>query len=151
MEVLRIELRKEARLLGADLRQHTTRDRAAVGVAPRALLEALEPIEDVPRPAAELAEFAIAHDVNAGLGLLAHDLHDRFLQAGVERSAVHAHATLDGGNVVLKLRRPHEAADMSGANALFSRHDWIPGTGAERLEFTRAQLRSSVTNARALT
>ena len=47
----------------------------------RPVLEAVETLEDVPRPADRLAELAVADEVDPDLGLLGHDVRHRAAQA----------------------------------------------------------------------
>jgi hypothetical protein len=82
-------------ILGVELREQRL---VASGAARRveiALLDAAEPVEHIERPAAQLAELAVADDVDAGLCLLADDLRDLLMQAGVERAWSTADAVLD--------------------------------------------------------
>src|SRR6202011_5938042 len=74
--------------------------------------------EHVERPGAQLAEFAIAHDVDAGLGLLADHLRDLLAQAGIVRILIDGHAALDRLDVAHHARRAHQAADMGGEDAV---------------------------------
>src|SRR5262249_20849826 len=63
------------------------------------------------------AEFAIADDVDADIGLLAHDLGDRVGEAGFESGLVKRLAVFDQSPKFDQLRRPDQAADMGGEDA----------------------------------
>src|SRR5690606_18408932 len=60
-----------------------------------ALLDAGEAVEYIERPGAELAIFAVADDVDAGLLLPAHDVVDRLLQKRVEGGHIDLEPLLD--------------------------------------------------------
>ena len=81
-------------------------------------LEAAQALQHVLRPADRFAELAVADDVDADLGLLAHDLGDRLLQALVVSRLVVRLAGLLGAQKFLQRRRPDEAADMGGEDAV---------------------------------
>ena len=78
----------------------------------------LMPVMDVERPVAALAELAVADDIDAGLDLLAHDLLDRGLQAGLVGGLVVGLAGLDQLEELDELGRPDQAADMGGQDAV---------------------------------
>src|SRR5262249_48972556 len=63
-------------------------------------------------------ELAVADHVDAGLGLLAHDVSDGIRQALVIRLLVEALSFLPRAQKVLQLRRPDQAADVRGEDAL---------------------------------
>ena len=75
-------------------------------------------IVNVERPIAALAELAIADDVDAGIGLLAHDFRDRFRKASLVRGLVVGLAVLDPVQELDQFRRPHQAADVGGHDAI---------------------------------
>ena len=81
-------------------------------------LEAAQAFEHVLRPADRLAELAVADDVDAGVGLLAHDGGDRLGEAAVIGRLVEAVALLPGAQELLQLGRPDQAADMGGEDAI---------------------------------
>jgi hypothetical protein len=92
------------------------------GLAPaldRPPLEAAQPFEHILRPADRFAELAVADDVDARLGLLVHDLGDGAFQArvvgGLRRTGLPA---CFGAQEILQRRRPDQAADMRGENAI---------------------------------
>ncbi len=88
---------------------------------------ALEPLENVERPIEPLAELAVADDVDAGLGLLAHHLGDGFGQAGFEGRLVVGLAVLDGAPELDQFWWPDQAADMGGEDAIgVVRHGGLP-------------------------
>ena len=93
------------------------RRRAANGLAAgldRPALEAAQALEHVLRPADRLAELAVAHHVDAGLRLPAHDVGDRIGQAALI------------GSLVERLARPAWRAGTPAAAAAGSgcRHGW---------------------------
>jgi hypothetical protein len=67
-----------------------------VGLELRAALEASEAVVDVVAEAG-LAQLAVAHDVDAGLALLGHDLRHGAVEALVELGLVGGPLLLDGG------------------------------------------------------
>src|SRR5262245_27739926 len=73
---------------------------------------------DVEGPVAALAEFPVADDVDAGLGLLANHLVDRLREACLVGGALVGLAILDLVQELDQLRRPHQAADMGGQDAV---------------------------------
>ncbi len=73
---------------------------------------------DVEGPVAALAELAVADDVDPDLHLAADDLLDRFLQAGLIGRLVVGLLAFDLAQELDELRRPHQAADMGGADAI---------------------------------
>ena len=66
--------------LGETLAVDAARERIGAGLD-RPPLETAQPLEHVLRPGDRFAELAVADDVDADLGLLAHDLGDRIRQA----------------------------------------------------------------------
>ena len=80
--------------------------------------EAGEPVMDVEGPVAALAELAVADDVDARVGLLAHDGLDRFLETILVRALVVWLAILDLVQELDELRRPHQAANMGCEDAI---------------------------------
>jgi hypothetical protein len=80
--------------------------------------DAGQAIVHVEGPVTALAELPVADDVDAGLDLLADDLLDRFLEAGLIGGFVVGLAVLDLAQEFDQFRRPHQAADMGGANAI---------------------------------
>jgi hypothetical protein len=73
-------------------------------------------------PVAALGEFPVADDVDAGLNLLADDLLDRGFQAGLVTRLVIGLAGLDKLEELDQFRRPDQAPDMSGQNAISAGH-----------------------------
>ncbi len=82
------------------------------------VLEAVEPFEDVARPADRLAELAVTDEVDADLGLLMHDFVDT---AREQRSnwassdGVTGPTRLHGSDQIVG---PHQAADMRREDAV---------------------------------
>src|SRR6185436_7824899 len=73
-----------------------------------------DPVVDVERPVAALAELAVADDVDTGFDLLAHHLLDRVFQTGLVGRLVVGLAGFDQLEELDELRRAHQAADVSG-------------------------------------
>jgi hypothetical protein len=111
-EVLRVEFREQGLVASGAARR--------VEVA---LLDAAEPVEHVERPAAQLAELAVADHVYAGFGLLADHLRDLLAQAGVECGLVDRDATLDRIDVAHHLRRADEASHVGRQDSVCG-HAW---------------------------
>ena len=65
-----------------------------------------------------LAELAVTDNVDADLGLLAHNLSDGLGQASFERRLLIGLAVLDQVPELDQFRRPDQAADMSGEDAI---------------------------------
>src|SRR4029453_16304601 len=107
---LGIELRK-ARAVGAALERVLAR-------LERPALETREPLQHILRPADRLAELAIADHVDSGIGLRLHHVDDRLSEAQVIGLLVEAFALLPRAQELLQLRRPDQAADMGGEDAL---------------------------------
>jgi hypothetical protein len=82
------------------------------------LLEARESLQRVLRPADDLAELAVAHDVDSSLCLLPHDRGYRPGEAGRKSRLVHVLPLLPGAEEFDQLRRPDQAADMARQDAL---------------------------------
>src|SRR5262249_55208466 len=80
--------------------------------------DATEAVMDVEGPVAALAELAVADDVDAGLGLLAHDRVDRLLQTSLVGGFVVWLAILDLVQELDELRGPDQAADMGCEDAV---------------------------------
>src|SRR6185312_6733969 len=80
--------------------------------------EAREPRQRVLRPGDRFAELAVGHDVDAGLALAAHDLGDRTLETGLEARFVIGLTALARAQEVLQIRRPYQASDMGGEDAV---------------------------------
>ena len=68
--------------------------------------DAAQPLEDVEGPVDALGEFAVADDVDAGIGLLAHHFGDGFGQAGFERAFIVRLTVLDRAPEFDQLGRP---------------------------------------------
>jgi hypothetical protein len=64
------------------------------------------------RPGDRLAEFAVTDDVDAGLGLLAHDLGDAIGQAALIGRLVIGGVLAPGVEEGHQIGRPNQAADM---------------------------------------
>ena len=73
---------------------------------------------DVEGPVGAFTEFAVADDVDAGVGLLAHDFGDGFGETRLERRLVIGLAVLDGAPELDQFRRPDQAADMGGQDPI---------------------------------
>jgi hypothetical protein len=86
--VLGVELGKVPVVLAADGRDH--------GRGGGPVLDAAQPLEHVARPAHRLAELAVAHDVDPGVGLLADHRRHRAAERGRERRLVEPPAFLPG-------------------------------------------------------
>ncbi len=86
-----------------------------------------KPFVDVERPVGAFAELAVADNVDADLGLPAHDFRNRIRKARFERRFVISLAVLDRPPERDELWRPDQAADVSGENAIAAvRHDAVP-------------------------
>ncbi len=79
--------------------------------------EAAQPLGDVADPAG-LAEFAVADDVDADLGLLAHDAGDLRAQGALVGGLVVGPAVVARRENVADRHRAHQAADMGDENAV---------------------------------
>src|SRR5262249_53254907 len=101
----------EARPVGAALKRILAR-------LERPALEAREPLQHILRPADRLAELAVADDVDPGIGLRLDYVDDRLGEALVIGLLVEAVTLLPGAQELLQLRRPDQAADMGGEDAL---------------------------------
>ena len=84
----------------------------------RPVLEAVQPLEDVARPADRLAELAVAHEVDADLGLLPHDLGHRAAQAARRSLVVDRLAGLPGPQAADELGRADQAPHVRGEDAV---------------------------------
>ena len=94
----------------------------SVDLLERSLLEALEPVADVPRPGERLAELAIADDVDADLRLLGDDLGDGRAQARLERLLVVGLAVLLRAQERLQLAGAGQAADVRAPDPILVVH-----------------------------
>ncbi len=81
-------------------------------------LEAAQALQRVLRPTDRFAEFAVARNVDADLRLLAHHVGDALAQAFLISLRVVWLAGLLQPQKVLQCRRPDQAADMGGENAV---------------------------------
>src|SRR5207253_3565710 len=81
-------------------------------------LETAQTLKHVLRPADRFAELAVADNVDTGLRLPPHDLGDRFGQAAVMGHLVETGTLLLRAQKFPQLRRPDQAADMRGKNAI---------------------------------
>ena len=72
------------------------------------------------------AELAIADDVDADLGLLAHDFGDRIRQALRVSRLVIRLSSLLGAQEFLQRRRPNETSNMRGQDAITAALHWSP-------------------------
>jgi hypothetical protein len=88
--------------------------------------DATEAVVDVEGPVAALAELAVADDVDACLGLLAHDRVDRLLQTSLVGGFIVGLAILDLVQELDQLRGPHQAADMGCEDAVGGRCHFAP-------------------------
>src|SRR5262249_47805917 len=87
--------------------------------------QAGQAIVHVESPVAPLAELAVADDVDAGLGLLPDDIVDRVPQTRLVRRLVVGLAVFDLAQKFDQRGRPHQAADVSGEDAVVAaRHGW---------------------------
>ena len=81
---------------------------------------------DVEGPVAALAELTVADDVDPRIGLLAHYRLNRLLQAGLVGRSVVRFAILDLVQERDQLRRPNQASDMRGKDALGGGRHFAP-------------------------
>src|SRR5262249_20599233 len=88
--------------------------------------DATEAVMDVEGPVAALAELAVADDVDARLGLLAHDRVDRLLQTNLVGGFVVGLAILDLAQELDELRGPDQAADVGCEDAVGGRCHFAP-------------------------
>ena len=102
---LRVELRKTRPV-------DPTGERVAAGKRPP--LEAAEAEQRVLRPADRFSELAVADDVDADLGLLAHDVANGCFEAFRIGGLVEGLAPLFRGQKLAQRRGTDEAADMGG-------------------------------------
>ena len=77
-----------------------------------------DPLDHILRPGNALAEFAVADDVDADLGLLAHHLGDGLLEVARMCRGVVALALLLGAQMPPDQVRADQAADMGGENPI---------------------------------
>src|SRR5262249_23363659 len=84
----------------------------------RPALESAQALEHILRPADRFAELAVAHHVDAGVGLVAHDLADGLRQALLIGRSVERLAALLEPQEVKQRLRPDEAADVAGEDAV---------------------------------
>ena len=103
--------------LGEFLAINAARERIGAGFD-RPPLEARQPFQHILRPADRFAEFAVADDIDADLGLLPHHLGDRIFEAIVIAGMIVGFARLFGAQEFLQRRRPDQAADMRGENTI---------------------------------
>src|SRR5262249_41027069 len=80
--------------------------------------EAAEAVVEVKGPIAALAELAVADDVDARLGLLAHDRLNRFLETALLGASVIGFAILDLVQERDELRGPDQAAHVGCEDAV---------------------------------
>ena len=105
-------------ILGIELGKQASIAASAHGSDDVALLDAVEAVEHVERPGAELAEFAVTDDVDAGLLLPPDHLANALLQERVESRSVDGQAVLHRLDVLDELRWANEAAHMRRENAV---------------------------------
>ena len=98
-----------------------------MGVAVGPVLDAAQPLQHVARPAHRLAELAVAHDVDPGVGLLADHRRHRAAERGRERRLVERPAFLPGLDQRDQLGRSDQAADVTGENAIQAWHGLLLG------------------------
>src|SRR5262249_53597273 len=84
----------------------------------RTPLESGQYRQQILRPRDRLAELAVAHHVEAGLGLPAHHLADRLGQAVLIGGLVIGLPALPRADEFEQFRRPDQAADMGGENPI---------------------------------
>ncbi len=107
--------------VGIELGETRAVDAAGEGIGAgleRPALEAAEAKQRVLRPADRLPELTVADDVDADVGLLAHDLGDGILQALGVAGLVERLAGFLGGEILAQRRRADEAADMGGEDSI---------------------------------
>src|SRR5262249_50491837 len=112
--VARVEFRIE-------LREALAIDPAREGIGAvldRPALEAAQALQHVLRPADRFAELTVAHDVDAGLGLLAHDVGDGGSEAFLIGDLVERLAGLLEPQESLQRLGPDEAAHVGGEDAV---------------------------------
>src|SRR5262245_16576670 len=113
-----------AEIFSVEIRKHLLIAAGAARRFDRAFLDPAETIEYVERPTAELAEFAIADDVDSGLLLSLDYVGYGLGQAAIERGLIDFDAVVDRLDVATQFRRTHQAANMSrGYAVLACRHD----------------------------
>ena len=142
LELGRLPLRRDAlHVVGIEreVRRHAAR--AVAG-------EAVEAVLDI-GGIADLAHLAVGDHVHPGVDLLAHHVRDGAFHAGVERAPVGERAVLLGEQHLGDIRRPRQAADMRGENALGAELHAVlrpsPGEGgcpyADRQDYTQKRRR----------
>src|SRR5262249_16451113 len=87
---------------------------------------------DVEGPVAALAELAVADDVDARLGLPAHDRVDRLLQTSLVGGFIVGLAILDLVQELDEVRGPDQAADMGCEDAVGGRCHFAPSLSVLR-------------------
>jgi len=88
--------------------------------------DAGEAVVNVKGPVAALAELAVADDVDARVGLLAHDSVDRILQTGLVGGFIVGFAILDLVQELDELRGADQAADVGSEDAVGGRCHFAP-------------------------
>src|SRR2546425_5077300 len=107
--------------LGVELREARAISAARERIGARSCrpaLEAREALERVLRPADRFAELTVARNIDAGFGLAPHDLLHRIGEAALIRGFVVGLALLPRADEFEQRRRPDQAADVRGENAL---------------------------------
>src|SRR6266446_1822881 len=125
--VARIELRVELRKTRP---VDATGERIAARKRPP--LETAEAKERVLRPADRFSELAVADDVDADLGLLAHDFGNGCLEASRIGSLVEGLAGLFRGEKLAQRRGTDEAADMGGEDPIRAAFHCRPAPSVDR-------------------
>jgi hypothetical protein len=97
-------------ILGIELGEHLLIVAGAARRLDGPLLDPAKTIENIERPAAELAELTVADHVDAGLLLPFHHIGHRIGQASIEGGLLDVNAVVDGLNVSGQFGRAHEAA-----------------------------------------
>ncbi len=108
--------------LGVEFGEFLAVDAAREGIMGAGLdlapLKTAQAFQHILRPADRFAELAVADDVDADFGLVAHDFGDGIFQARIIGGMVVRLARLLQAQEILQLGWPNKAADMRGENAI---------------------------------